>query len=420
MPDEDLPPFGLRGWPAADLADPYPVYRRYRERAPVHRVPGPPGEPDTHYVFGYDEVVKVLADPRFGRNADVAAASPGADPARLPRAAPMSRYHALDTMIRNWLVFLDPPRHTTVRSLLSREFTPRAVVGLRERMREIADELIVGLRRADVVDLVEEFAAPYPVMVVCELLGVPRRHRAWLRERSLRLQEASSARGGGHGGYARADTAAADLAAFFRELADLRRGGTGDDLISLLVRGPRESGPLSDDEIASNCVHLLTAGHETTTHALTKSVLALLERPDTLAGLRASRPLPTAAVDELVRFDSPVQTLSRWAYRDVSLGGSDIRGGARVVVVLGSANRDPRRFTDPDLLDVSRAPDRHLGFGLGIHYCLGAALARAEVEIGLGALLEFLPDVVRTDDPVPYPDDLIFHGPARVLLRTAQ
>jgi cytochrome P450 len=422
MTPDDLPPFGLRGWAAQDIADPYPVYRRYRQTSPVHRVPGPPGEPDTHYVFGYDEVVRVLTGAAFGRSAEVAADAASSGTVTTARSAgplPPGPHHALRTMIQNWLVFLDPPRHTTLRSLLSREFTPKVVLGLRARMRQLADELLAELRGREVADLVEEFAAPYPVMVICELLGVPRCHRDWLRERSVRLQEASSSRAGG-GGYGRADTAARELGAFFREQAAWCRGGTGTDLISLLVRGPAASAPLTDDEIAATCVHLLTAGHETTTHALSKSALALLRRPDTLAALRATPVLPAGAVDELVRFDSPVQAVSRWAYRDVSLAGHDVRRGAKLVLLLGSANRDPGRFPEPDTLDVHRTPDRHLGFGLGIHYCLGAALARAEVEIGLGALLDFLPEAALTDEPVRYADDLIFHGPARLMLRTGR
>ncbi|MYW04187.1 cytochrome P450, partial [Streptomyces sp. SID3343] len=224
MKPDELPPFGLRGWAAEDLADPYPVYRRYRERSSVHRVPGPPGEPDTHYVFGYDDVVTVLTGSGFGRSAEVAssiAATGGANTAPPSAPVPAGPHHALRTMIQNWLVFLDPPRHTTLRSLLSREFTPRVVLGLRERMKEIADELLADLRGREVVDLVEEFAAPYPVMVICELLGVPRCHRDWLRERSVRLQEASSSRAAGSGGpgRTRADTAARELGAFFREQA---------------------------------------------------------------------------------------------------------------------------------------------------------------------------------------------------------
>ncbi|MFD7105984.1 cytochrome P450 [Streptomyces celluloflavus] len=419
MPTDDLPPFGLRGWPAAALADPYPVYLRYREKSPVHYVPGPPDEPGTHYVFGYDQVAEALSSQRFGRSAAAAAG------VAAPR--PAGRHQALHTMIANWLVFLDPPRHTALRSRLSAEFTPKVVLGLRARIRDIAGELLAGLRRKDVADLVAEFAAPFPVLVICELLGIPGEHRGWLRERSVRLQEASTSRAGaGPDGYARAGTAARELRDFFGNQIRQRRDGPTADLISLLVREPgplpdRASGPggpLSDDEIAATCVHLLTAGHETTTHTLAKSVLALLDRPGTLAELCASPSLLPGAVHELVRFDSPVQAVSRWAYQDVTLGRHCIRRGSKVMLLLGSANRDPRHFARPDVLDIHRPPDRHLGFGLGIHYCLGAALARAEVEIGLAAMLEFLPDARLAGRPVPYADDLVFHGPAQLWLRT--
>ncbi|MFJ3713879.1 cytochrome P450 [Streptomyces sp. NPDC090053] len=417
---EELPPFDLRGWPAEAIADPYPVYLRYRARSPVHHVPGLPGEPDTYYVFGYDEVVQVLTSPRFGRSADAANTEPSVASSGCPTAPrPADRHETLRTMLRNWLVFLDPPRHTTLRALLSKEFTPRIVLGLRERMQEIARELLAEMRRKEVVDLVAEFTAPFPVMVICELLGVERRHCDWLRELSVQLQEASTSRAGsGTDGLVRADAAARQLVEFFRDHARRRHGGDAEDLVSLLVRAGEHGEPLTDDEIAATCVHLLTAGHETTTHALAKSALALLDRPDTLAELCTAEQLLPGAVQELVRFDPPVQAVSRWAYQEEALGGHRIRRGAKIVLMLGSANRDACHFPHPDVLDVHRPPDRHLGFGLGIHFCLGAALARTEVETGLAALLEFLPGASPTGPGVRYTDDLVFHGPAELWLDT--
>jgi cytochrome P450 len=172
------------------------------------------------------------------------------------------------------------------------------------------------------------------------------------------------------------------------------------------------------DEVVGTCVHLLTAGHETTTNLIGKSVLTLLAEPELLRRLRFNHDLLPVVVDELVRYDPPVQMVSRWAYRDFSLSGKSIRLGDKVVLVLGSANRDPRRFPAPDEIRLDRSAGRHSGFGAGIHYCLGANLARTEAEIGLAALLPYLPEMSRSDEPVHYGSDIIFHGPARLPLKT--
>ena len=389
--------FSVRGWQPRDLADPYPVYRRYREQDPVQR-----GDGDAWYVFGFDDVDTVLRSPDFGRG-------PGA-PVRPEQAA-------LHRLVQNWLVFMDPPRHTELRRMLSAEFAPAVAAGLRGRIAAIAAQLVADLGGTPTVDLVEDFAAPFPVLVISELLGVRAAHRTWLRERAMWLQEASSARVGRRAdGLDRADQAADDLGEYFGEQLDLRGTDPREDLISLLAQA-RQRGEATTEEIVGTCVHLLTAGHETTTNLISKSMLILLGTRDLLDRLRSRRDLLPVVVDELVRYDPPVQMVSRWAYRDLSLGGKCIRTGDKVVLVLGSANRDPRRFPEPDELRFDRSAGRHSGFGAGIHYCLGANLARAEAEIGLAALVTSLPEMSRADEPVCYGDDIIFHGPVRVPLR---
>lgn len=392
--------FGLSGWRPEDVADPYPVYRRYRERDPVQR-----GEGGAWYVFGFDDVAAVLTGADFGRG-------PGGPVTR--------RTPALYRVVSNWLVFMDPPRHTRLRGLLAAEFTPAVVRRLRPRIAEIAAELVAGLRDRPVIDLVADFAAPYPIMVIGELLGVPAERRDWFRRRALWLQEAGSARaaGGGEPRVDLAERAARELAEYFSRQAERRRRDPRDDLLSLLVSAAGRGAPLGADEIVGTCVHLLTAGHETTTHLIGKSVLALLRAPAVLDRLRGGDVPWPAAVEELIRYDPPVQMVSRWARCDRVLGGRRVRAGEKVVAVIGSANRDPRRFDAPDELRLDRAPARHAGFGLGIHYCLGATLARAEAEIGLATLLAAFPRLALTGEPVPYGDDMVFHGPARLPLRT--
>jgi cytochrome P450 len=267
------------------------------------------------------------------------------------------------------------------------------------------------------IDFVEEFAAPFPVLVISELLGVPSDHRTWLRQRAMWIQEASSARVGHRAdGLDRADQAAHDLEEYFGELLEARRRDPREDLISLLA-GVQERGEATAEEIIGTCVHLLTAGHETTTNFISKSILILLDARDLYDRLRSEPELLAVAVDELVRYDPPVQMVSRWANREFWLGGKSIRPGDKVVLVLGSANRDPQRFAEPDELRLDRSAGRHTGFGAGIHYCLGASLARAEAEIGLAALLKAAPEMSRTDDAVCYGNDIIFHGPIRFPMR---
>lgn len=389
--------FSVQGWQPHDLANPYPVYRRYREQDPVQR-----GDGDAWYVFGFDNVDTVLRSPDFGRG---------------PGAPVKPKQAALYQLVQNWLVFMDPPRHTELRRLLSAEFAPTVAAGLRGRISTIAAELVADLGSKPIVDLVDDFAAPFPVLVISELLGVPAGHRTWLRQRAMWLQEASSARVGRRAdGLDRADQAAHDLGEYFGEQVELRRADPREDLISLLA-GARRRGEATTEEIVGTCVHLLTAGHETTTNLISKSVLILLATRDLLDRLRSDRDLLPVVVDELVRYDPPVQMVSRWAYRDHSLGDKRIRTGDKVVLVLGSANRDPQRFSEPDELRLDRPAGRHSGFGAGIHYCLGANLARAEAELGLVALLTSLPEMSRADEPVCYGNDIIFHGPVRVPLR---
>ncbi|MCX4904526.1 cytochrome P450 [Streptomyces sp. NBC_00878] len=406
-----LPPFDLKGWTAEQVADPYPIFRRYREASPVHRGAAGAAGPETFYVFGHDEVAAVLSSQAYGRSARVA----NEGRARPPELVP-SGHVALRTMVENWLVFLDPPRHTELRSVLNREFSPNVVSRLRGRIAALATTLLDTVAESREFDLVESFSAPLPILVISELLGVPAEHWDWLRSQAVALQEASSSRAAVRkDAHQVADAAARELGAYFAELATRRRTEPGDDLVSLLVTSEAGAGSLTEEEIVSTCVHLMTAGHETTTNVLSKSLLALAVRPVSLARLRAAGQIPATAVEELVRFDSPVQSVSRWAYRDERLAGHDIPRGSKIVAMLGAANRDPGRFDDPDALVLDRPLGRNVGFGLGIHYCLGATLARAEIEIGLGALLRSLGDFAVTG--VDYPDDMVFHGPSRLTLR---
>ncbi|WP_328945917.1 cytochrome P450 [Streptomyces sp. NBC_00250] len=397
-----------------DLADPYPVYRRYRETDPVHAVRPPRAagrtEPTTWYLFGHTEVARVLTDRGFGR------ASPstgGGVP--IPEG-----YVMLRRIVENWLVFLDPPRHTRLRAHVAPPLGAPAVRALRPRIREIAEELVRPLARRPVVELVEGFAAPFPLLVVAGLLGVEAGRWPWFRAEALALQQAGGTRGDrSPAALERADRAAAGLDAYFREELAVRRTEDRGDLLSALAAVEGTDASLGTTSLTSTCVHLLTAGHETTTGLMGKAVLALLARPEVGEELRADPGLLPNAVDEFLRHDPPVQMITRWAHRDTELAGRSVRRGDRVQLVLGSAHRDPARFPDPDRLDIHRDSGRHCAFGLGIHYCVGAALARAEAEIGLGLLVDRLPALrpdARPRVEVEYAPDWVFHGPARLTL----
>jgi cytochrome P450 len=414
MAQQTLQRFDVTGWAPENIANPYPVYQRYRDNDSVHWSPATTETAGSWYVFGYDDVARVLSSQHFGRNPRVTRAGDSVASAPVPAG-----YDSLRRVVQNWLVFMDPPRHTELRSLVNKEFSPKVVTSLRTRINDIATKLITEQRKKSTIELVDDFAAPFPILVISELLGVPEDLCSWFRECAVSLQEASTARAGRCAdGYARAETASRELAGYFRQEAQRRRGEDHHDLVSLLVQARDRGELLTDDEIIGTCIHLLTAGHETTTNLISKSVLALLQNPDVLHELRANPELMPNAVDELVRYDSPVQMVTRWSYRDEVLHGRDIHRGDKVVLVLGSANRDPLQFPDHDALCLHRGTSRHCGFGLGIHYCLGANLARAEAEIGLTTLFENFPQLSLTDEPAQYANDMVFHGPSRLVLRT--
>ncbi|MFJ3905483.1 cytochrome P450 [Streptomyces sp. NPDC090025] len=415
-PRRPLPEFDPAG---LDLADPYPVYHRYRAAGPVHPVrhPGPGAGPTSWYVFGYAEVARTLARREFGR----------ANPATGRAAAPPPGYPVLRQVVENWLVFLDPPRHTRLRTLVSPALGAGPVAALGPRIQRIARQLVAPLADrppGEPVDLVAEFAAPLPLLVIAGVLGIPEELHGWFRDRALVLQRAGSTRGdrdaAGTTAVERAAERAADeLTVFFRRELAARRGAGRDrgDLLSALVRAADERTSLTPEEQSATCVPLLTAGHETTTGLLGKAALALLHRPELRAVLRADPALLPGAVDEFLRRDPPVQMITRWAHRDTLLAGHPVRRGDRLVLVLGAANRDPERFPDPDRLDVRREHVRHCAFGLGVHYCAGAGLARAEAEAGLAALLDGLPALAPGARPaveVRYAPDWVFHGPERL------
>ncbi|MER5640599.1 cytochrome P450 [Kitasatospora sp. NPDC002227] len=370
------------------ITDPYAGYAALRAAGPVHRVTGPDGLP-VWLVTGYADVRRLLADPRLAL--DKAHAAPGNyQGLRLPPA--------LDANLLN----LDPPHHTRIRRLVSQAFTPARIAALRGPVERVAEQLLDAMAPLGRADLLTAYAAPLPITVICDLLGVPAddRHdfRAWtdtlITPDPACPQDAKAAVGA--------------MLAFFTDLIGRKRREPADDLLSDLIAVREEGDRLSEDELTSLAFLILFAGYENTVHLIANAVLALLTHPEQLAALRADPSLVSGAVEEFARFDGPAPlAIRRFPRADVTIGGVTVPAGETVLLAIASANRDPARFADPDRLDLRREAGGHLALGHGIHYCLGAPLARLETELALTALLRRFPALA-----LDAPADDLRHRPA--------
>ncbi|MFE4248192.1 cytochrome P450 [Streptomyces sp. NPDC056910] len=352
-------------------ADPYPVYEELRARGPVHRVrlPKPADDGEAWLIVGHEEARAALTDPRLVKS-----------PAKLG-------FSGLDEeLIGTHLLITDPPHHTRLRSLVTRAFTARRVESLRPRIQRITDDLLDAMLPHGRADLVESFAFPLPLTVICELLGVPDIDRADFRRMSNEVV-APSDRDGEYATFV-------ELAAYLRDLIeDKRASAPADDLLGALIRTTAEDGDrLSPDELCAMAFILLIAGHETTVNLIASGVRALLTHPDQLAALRADMTLIGGAVEEMLRYEGPVENATyRFTVEDTEVGGTVIPGGSAVLVGLAAADHDPERFPEPDRFDIRRDARGHIAFGHGLHHCLGAPLARLEGQIALRSLLDRAP-----------------------------
>ncbi len=379
------------------VADPYPTYHRLRAEDPVH-----------HHPLGfwvltrYEDVVAALRDPRFGKEAIAEFVA-----ARLGTSPPAGRSSMLDR---------DPPDHTRLRGLVNKAFTPRVVEVLRPHIQQIVDGLLDRVEGDRAMDLIEDFAYPLPVIVICEMLGVPvedrERFKAWGLDIARGLdgillppdsdvpQRSADAR------HALAD--------YFRELIALRRVAPRADLLSALIAAEEAGDKLSEEELLATSILLLVAGHETTVNLIGNGTLALLRHPDQLRRLRDHPALIAGAVEELLRYDGPVQRTARIPSEDVTIAGRTIAKGELVMPFIGAADRDPAQFPDPDRLDITRADNRHIAFGWGIHFCLGAPLARVEGQIAINTLVQRLPKLALATDTPEYRQSLTLRGLTRL------
>ena len=362
------------------LANPYPIYRRLQTRDPVHR---------SRLIKGWvlsrhEDIDAVLRDSRrFGND----------------RASTQDANLRFDSEEPRSMLYRDPPDHTRLRSLVSKAFTPRAVRALRPRVEKIADDLLDSLDGADSFDVIDAIAYPLPVAVICEMLGVPQEDRGpfreWSNDASLSIEPLLDDRR-----VATSKDTLSKLRDYFSDLAERRRADPGEDLVSVLTQIEDEGDRLSHLELQLMLVLLLVAGNETTRNLVGNGLLALLRNPEQLDRLRREPELIGPAVEELTRYDSPVQIDGRSVREDTEVGGVPMERGQYLMLLLGAANRDPEAFDDPDVLDVSRERNPHLGFGRGIHHCLGAPLARMEAEVMLDKLLERFPNVRLAGTPL--------------------
>jgi len=387
------------------LANPYPFYALVRQSSPVLRVPLPVETGAGVWLLTrHAEVDLALRDRRFSVD------RMRADAARLNQERLPDVFLSGPGALRPMLV-MDPPDHTRVRGLVSKAFTPRRVAALEERIRKLVGELLdQALARGPELDVIRDLGEPLPAIVIAELLGLPPEdHRAFKQWSTAMIETVPQVPlGGGKDLSEKVEV----ILHYLRGAIAERRRAPGDDLISGMIEAQEERDALSDRELLATSFLLLVAGHETTTNLIGNGSLALLRNPDQLARLRAEPGLMENAVEELLRYDSPVQGTVRVTTEEVELGGQRVPANALVICGIGAANRDPAVHPDPDRLDLGRSGIRHLSFGLGAHFCLGAALARLEGRAAFEALLERCPDLrlVQPEGPFEYRANFVLRG----------
>jgi cytochrome P450 len=391
------------GNPATN-ADPFPEFARLRVEDPVHWSP----------------VMKAWIVTRYADVKQVALNNRQISADRLTpffKTNPEYQRGSIESLVRylnHWMVFRDPPDHTRLRRLFNKAFTPTSVENLRPNIEDIVGHLIDGMQakasRGGTVDYISDFAYPLPASVIMDLLGVPRadlaRVKVWSDDIALFIGTAQVA----GNKYLRAESGAKTMAGYFRTLVEDRTERPRGDMISQLVLARDDRDALSTDEIIGTCILLLFAGHETTTNLIGNGFLYAMKHRGEWERLVADTSLATTAVEEFLRYDGPSGALARVAAGDLEMGGKTIREGQRVFAFMNAANRDPGAFDDPERFDIGREPNAHLTFGHGIHFCLGAPLARLEAQIAITRLAERLPDIRLSGGDPEWHDSLILRG----------
>ncbi|MFV8189324.1 cytochrome P450 [Streptomyces sp. AF1B] len=384
-------------WDPAFVADPYPAFAELRAAGRVHYF-----EPTNQWLVPHHaDVSALLRDRRLGRtylhrftHEDFG------------RTAPPPEHEPFHTLNDHGMLDLEPPDHTRIRRLVSKAFTPRTVEQLRPYVTRLAGELVDRLVESGGGDLLTDVAEPLPVAVIAEMLGIPEADRAPLRPWSADIcgmyelnPPEETAR--------RAVRASVEFSEYLRELIAERRKQPGEDLISGLIAAYEEGDRLTEQEMISTCVLLLNAGHEATVNATVNGWYALFRNPDQLAALRADHSLIPSAVEELMRYDTPLQLFERWVLDEIEIDGTTVPRGAEIAMLFGAANHDPEVFREPGRLDLTRRDNPHISFSAGIHYCIGAPLARIELAASMTALLEKAPGLRLAAEPKRKPNFVI-------------
>jgi len=365
--------------------DPYPTYARLHQEGPVHYLNMGSKWP-VWSVVSHAECAAMAKDPRCSAKRAQ----------QMLLSLPISRqaeFSELARMFGLWLIFMDPPEHTRLRKLLNKGFSPAAVEGLRPQVEAIVDQMLNPIRPGAEIDLMSEFANPMPVRIILEMLGIPHELQDTFVDWSRAI---AMFRGNPNRGVEEARAAQDAMIAlteFFRKTVAERRRHKGNDLISLLIDIEEGGEVLTEEELYAQCIALLFAGHETTRNLIGNGMYTLLKHPRETAELREKPEIIRSAVEELLRFESPVQFTARVLKEDIELFGQPIRKGWTVLCMLGAANRDPKQFEEPDRLDLKRLNNQHLAFSAGLHFCIGAQLARLEGQIALSSLVQRFPNM---------------------------
>jgi cytochrome P450 len=374
-------------------ANPYPYYAYLRHHAPAYQIPGV----GFWAISRYDDVLSALRTPQVFSSLQQLLGFMG-DLYPFPSEAPA-------------IVEYDPPNHTRLRKLVNRAFTPRRVASLERHIYEVTRELLDQVQGPGEFDLVQTLSAPLPGIVIAELLGVPRERRDDFKRWTDSLIRALNGLTVPPEHRPEVRQSLSELFAYFSDLIATYRQTPGDNLISDMVRAEEDNQTLTASEVLSLAVFIIAAGSETTTNLIANAVLALFDHPEQMAQVQANLALVPSVLEETLRYESPLQMLLRFTTQEVDIAGTRIPASSPVLVMLGSANHDERKFPDPERFDIKRNTEGHVGFGFGVHFCLGAQLARLEAKAALELLLERFPRLARTEAPILRVENPVIHGP---------
>ncbi len=382
------------------LADPYPTFARFREEAPIFW-----SEKGKYWIATrYEDIHEILRDLSYEKQLQ-----------RWRQVNPLAKIiPPVQKLLKNravWMLNQDPPDHTRLRSLVNRAFTPKMVENMRDHIRDIANQLIDELGDKKEFDLVREYAFPLPVTVIAEMLGIPASDRDKFKEWSTKMTDTLEP-GFNLNSMTQANHATEELVEYLKPLVAQRRKEPREDLISALVAAEEDGAKLTEEELLGNCILILVAGHETTVNLIGNATITFLRHPEQLEMIKNDPALVAGAINEVLRYESPVQMVRRLAGEPMEIAGQKIKEHDMLLLLLGSANRDPAMFADPDRFDIRRENSKkHLSFGHGIHHCLGFSLAEAEGQIAIRTLFERMPDLKMKDEHVQIRTPFALRGP---------